>query len=191
MIGHGNIDRISLVKNVDKIHMCTNSQLVPSMISGKLSFKPEKQPAILSIDDPRSQGQDPIETFMEGIDQYYDSDLEGEVLDEIFETMTLNYEDALEYPYGKRELTFEEACEGLPGHLASIYTKSSPGFPLIQFTSKQGKKEYVRFDENGELVYDDGFKTLVEQHYNEMEEGTKYVEHKWIGYMKDELVRSN
>ena len=81
--------------------MCTNSQLVPSMISGKLSFKPEKQPAILSIDDPRSQGQDPIETFMEGIDQYYDSDLEGEVLDEIFETMTLNYEDALEYPYGK------------------------------------------------------------------------------------------
>ena len=55
LIGHGNIDRISLVKNVDKIHMCTNSKLVPSMISGKLSVKPEKQPAILSIDDPRSQ----------------------------------------------------------------------------------------------------------------------------------------
>ena len=79
--------------------MCTNSKLVPSMISGKLSVEPQKQPAVLSIEDPRSQGQDPIENFMEDIDKFYDCDLDEEDLEEIFETMTLNYEDALDYPY--------------------------------------------------------------------------------------------
>ena len=128
------------------------------------------------------------ESFMEDIDIYYDCDIDEPAVEDIFETMSANYSDALCFPYGRRELSFEEACAGLSGHLASIYTKSSSGFPLMQFTTSQGKKQYVSFDDDGNLQFDQGFKELVVLHCAEMEFGEKYVAHKWIGFLKDELV---
>ena len=125
LIAQDNIDKIELINKVDRIHMSTSSKLVPSLIHGKMSRLPAKQPAILCTDDIRSAGQDPVENFMDDIDVYHDCNIDDVILDEIFNTMGDNYELALEYPYGKRELSFEEACKGLPGHLASIYTKSS------------------------------------------------------------------
>ena len=188
LVAQGNIDKIELVTKVDRIHMSTNSKLVPSMLHGKLSVLPIKQPAILSHEDVRSNGRDPVESFMDDIDIYHDCEIDEDILEEVFDTMSENYSLALDYPYGKRELSFEEACQGLPGHLASIYTKSSAGFPLMQFTTGQGKKQYVSFDSEGNLQFDRGFKELVELHYTEMEQGSRHVEHKWIGFLKDELV---
>jgi hypothetical protein len=50
--------------------------------------------------------------------------------------MTLNYEENLTKDFPWRELTFEEACGGVPGYLNSLRMQTSAGWPLVKLARK-------------------------------------------------------
>jgi len=163
-----------------------NTKLTPSYLHNRLAVPPAKQPSIMSRSDPRSEGRDPITVSLEKLCTAPQPDVAPDP--EVYQDMLNYYRKTLVWPLGKRELTFEEACGGVPGKLNSITTQTSPGYPLIFRKTKKGKRDFVWHDDAGELCYLPAFKEMVLRRVKVMETfDGEDIDHCFLGYMKDEL----
>lgn len=188
--GLPNCKMIKQISLREAVFLPTKTKLKPSLLEGKLNHPVGKEFPCLSIKDPRAKGQDPVfngikDTLMTD-HPTVDEDLVKDVFADIYE----QYEQHLEWPVGKRQLTFTEACAGVPGKLSSIKVSSSVGYPLIYERTKPGKTDYVWFDEKGKLQYTSYFLELVLKKTEEMEtyDKGKPIDHVFIGYLKDEMI---
>lgn len=173
------------------INLPVNTKLKPSAIADLLPYQRVKQPAILHESDTRSRGLCPIETSLDNLYATTSPVIDLQLVDEIEEELFEKYKDSLDFHGFKRELTFEEACKGIPKFMNSITTSTSPGYPLCNIAVKKGKTDFVWF-EDGELNYTAAFKNLVLQRVSEMKTFSGgEIEHRFLGFLKDELQKLN
>jgi hypothetical protein len=186
-----NILKIESVPEEERVHLATKTKFQRSAVANELiethSFPDEHGPAVLDRRDMRGDGSDPVVKQIELVASATSPPVEQEEVVAIFETMFENYERNMEWPIGKRKLTFEEAIKGIPGVLSSIRIQSSPGYPLaLKMRVRRGKRDWVWFDDEGELHYTQEFADDVEAFRAKMEAG-EVPQHVWLGYLKDEL----
>lgn len=180
-----NLVAVDYVPFGERIHMSTKTKLEKNFIAPDLPYRSVKAPAILSKDDVRAKGDPVIMNMRDTLSTTHVEVEEGPVED-IYCTMYNRY-NRMDFPAGRRRLTFEEACAGIPGVLSSVRVATSPGWPLVLTKVKKGKTDWVWFDEKGELCYEPVFKEMVEAFCEKMRTGEEPT-HIWLGYMKDELV---
>lgn len=186
-----NCREIKLVEPHEIIHLTRKTKLAPSLLHGELSVKPEKVLPILSPTDPRANGIDPVLNSIKDVLSTTHPEVNVPILESVFETMLDNYVEQLQFKAGYRQLTFEEACKGLPSLLTSINTATSVGFPLTLQTSKKGKTDHIWFDEKGEFHYTSEFRALVDSKLAEMQEYDWHqcdTDARFVGYLKDETI---
>lgn len=180
-----NLVEIKEVPANQRVHMSTYTKIHKNSIAAHLPYKSVKSPAILSTNDKRATDDPIMKNIIDTLSTTH-KEVEEEPVRDIYETMYQNYNE-MPFPAGRRRLTFEEACKGVPGLLCSVRVATSPGWPLVLERTKSGKKDFVWFDECGEFHYDPIFKIRVEALCEKMKKGEE-PEHIWLGYMKDELV---
>jgi len=187
-----NLIKTEIVPPNQRVKVPTSTKLERSEISEFLPWPVEKQPSIMSDKDPRAKGVDPAQVFFNTLCNKPQVHADQKIIDEIEEEIYDKFSQELKWPVGKRMLTFEEGCAGVPKYLNSITTKTSPGYPLVLFAHKKGKTDYVWFDEDGELRFTEYFKGLVLERV-EVIQGYKgeELEHRFLMYFKDELVKES
>lgn len=170
-----------------RVHVNVKTKLKPSCIAHHLPFDVKKEPAILSKDDPRSQGKDPLEEAILRLAQAPKVKIDPERLKRCGDATAARLEKGLDYSRtnGLRELTFEEALFGIPGALSGVCTATSPGSPYMYFVKKSGKTDLVWHDE-GEGRFNPLFEEHVMEVYARIKAGEDY-EKVFIGYLKDEV----
>lgn len=185
-----NVVKVEVVDDNQVIFLPNKSKLKPSFLQGSLDQDVKKHIPILTAKDPRSNNRDPI---FESVKDTLSTDhppVDEEEVAHIFDDIFQEYNETLNFgKIGRRRLTFEQACRGVAGELCSLRTDTSAGYPLVYTTIEKGKKEYVWFDEFGEMHYNSEFKTLVQAKAKEMmlyESGE--IDHVFLGYLKDETV---
>lgn len=184
-----NLQKIEEVPVPDRVFIKRKTTLKKSIIAPFLGITARKQTPIMSKHDPRSLGRDPVVEMIKDTCSTEFCEVDSQRVQAVAATMGVNYQK-MDFPVGKRELTFEEACFGIPSYLSSLNVSSSPGHPLIHFSVCKGKKDFIWFDEKGEPGYDPDFKARVLDFVLKMKEG-KDPEHIWLGYLKDEIVSEN
>lgn len=180
---------ISIEKVNPKEFVCIGrqSKVKKTAISPFLKTKTDRTPAILSAKDPRSGGLDPAAVNLNAMFKKPDSIMEPKLCKLVAEAVVDNLNKNLNYHGYKRELTFEEALAGIPGKLASLNMKTSPGWPLKLIATQSGKKSFCWFDEAGNLQYTEGFKTLCLERYEMIKNYDGVLMPKRsLGYLKDE-----
>lgn len=168
--------------------MPINSKLKPSEIATHLPWKKNKAPAILSRHDKRADGVDPVQRSLDELFSKANAEVDEKLIERITEELIDKYNEGLDWKAGKRQLSFEEACGGVPGLLNSLNMTTSPGYPLCNVSRKRGKTDFVWF-EGQELCYTSEFRHLVEKRVEEMNQyknGTP-INNRVIAYLKDEL----
>jgi hypothetical protein len=187
-----NVVKFRKISKSEEIKISEKTKLKPSFLNSKLSVKPNKAPAILSVRDDRSQGQDPIRNVLDKMFDSVNMPVNEEILDEVYDEMFEECNQNLRFPFGRRELTFEEACGGIPGYLCSITTQTSPGWPLVYHKRKKGKTDFVWF-EGSELHYTKEFRDLVYLKLEEMENysGDSDELGRFLLYLKDEILKKS
>ncbi len=170
------------------VNVPKNTKLRKSTIASKLGWITHKEPAIMSRADERSGGLDPIEVSLDELYNTECPDPDPDLLKRIEDELVDKYVAGLSWPAGKRQLTFEEACGGIPGVLNSLNISTSPGYPLVHVAKKKGKTDFVWF-EGQKLCYTPEFKQLVEERVKEMEgyDGGE-INNRFLGFLKDELL---
>jgi hypothetical protein len=175
----------------ERVNLPTNTKLRPSAIAEEVPFERKKEPAILSSLDPRSNGIHPVENSLKALFSTESPKLDEDLLERIEEELFEKYRDGLQFKAGKRELTFEEACKGIPAILNSITCQTSPGYPLCNIATKKGKTSFVWF-EDGELRYTELFKTKVLARVEEMKNYSgEPIGNRFLGFLKDELLKKS
>nr|QZZ63319.1 hypothetical protein [Nelson Picorna-like virus 2] len=192
----GNIKVLTVLPDSAAIHCPKRTKIRPSIFNGRLPHRPVKQPSILHKNDPRAKGVDPIYRSIMLLNESHIGTFDENLVDEVYYDMLEELKDTLQWEVGQRELTFEEAIKGVPGLLCSINTATSPGWPLIRTKFKPGKKDFIQINADGSFWVDDGFEFLVKKElehmkYYDREEQPHFMKghHRFIGYMKDELVK--
>jgi hypothetical protein len=191
LLGSLNVVKVEAVQDHQVIYLPNKSKIKPSFLQGELSQEVKKHIPILTSRDSRAKNKDPI---FESVKDTLSTDhpkVDEEQVAQIFQDIFKHYNESLEFgKIGRRRLTFEQACRGIPGELCSLRTDTSAGYPLVYTTVEKGKKEYVWFDEFGEMHYTPAFKTLVLEKVEEMQryDGSEPIDHVFLGYLKDETV---
>jgi len=186
----GNLNAIEIISKDQMVHTPTKTKITKTVLHGRLSVKSEKEPAILSRDDPRSAGRDPALLSMFRTLNRPPIKVDEELVREVFDDLELELRSRLKFPH-RSMLTFRQACEGIPGLLSSLKMKTSAGYPLFKTTKAKGKQEFIWFDDEGNFHYDPEFEKLVENKIKEMSNYSgdpSTIDHVFIGYLKDELV---
>lgn len=186
--------------NLVSVEKLQFNELVPVPCKTKFSksciseFLPEptkKSPAIMSVLDPRANGNDPIEQSLINLFETEQMVLNQSLVDRIEGELFDKYEEQLEWPVGKRQLTFEEAGQGIPGIFNSIVTKTNAGYPLTHLTFKQGKTQFLWF-EGTEMKCTDFYKELVLSTVKQMETYSGGpIDHKFLMFLKDEVLKQS
>jgi len=181
-----NVRDITIIEPSQRVHLPNKSKINKSVIAEELPWETDKVKPVLSEKDARSGGKDPVKVALLASANVVHKEISEETLEAIGDTMIQNYNRRLNFPIPRRELTFEEACKGIPGILSSIDTKTSPGYPLVYTSQKKGKQDFVWFDENGDFHYNVSFREMVEQKVEQIKKGEQ-LESVYLGYLKDEL----
>lgn len=185
-----NLRRIEMIPVDMIVHAPNVTKIKPSILHERIGVKPMKAPPIMNSRDARSGGKDPALISIRDTLSSEQKEVDQDLVTSIYSTMRINYLRDLNFAAGKRQLTFEEACGGVPGVLSSLRTDTSPGYPLIFERDRPGKKTFVWFDEMGELQFTEKFRDLVFKKLEEMEnykEGDE-IDHVFLGFLKDELL---
>lgn len=182
-----NLVSIEMVPPNAQVHLSTKTKLKESVIAPFLPFKTSKQPAILSSEDPRSQGKDPVDEAIVRLATAPKVEVDEHILDLVEDETFAYLKDALDYSKtgGLRELTFEEAVFGIPGALSSVVTSTNAGSPYSYFVNKNGKRELIWF-EGTEGKVSDEFRCHVMDTYNRVRDGEP-IEKVFLGFQKDEV----
>jgi len=185
-----NLKKIEKINYNEVINLPCKTKLKRSEIAPFLPWEQTKEPAIMTSVDERANGRCPVEVSLDKL--LIKKDMSAELEDNIFERIEnelfQRYKNGLNWELvGKRKLTFEEACRGIPKYMNSLTCKTSPGYPLCHIAQKRGKTDFVWF-EDGELKYTDFFQKLVLEKIEEMNnfEGGE-TGHRFVQYQKDEL----
>nr|ULF99744.1 MAG: putative polyprotein [Picornavirales sp.] len=182
-----NLEKVVEVPLYDQIYIPKRSSLKHSVIQTFYKTEPQKCLPVLSANDRRAKGLDPmLEMVTETLQVTY-PEVDDALVDEVASSLFTSLQSKLDWVVGRRRLTFEEALAGIPGKLASMKVKSLPGYPLCKVTSKPGKTEFFSFTPNGELVYQESFKELVYEYLDSFLEG-KMDDRRFVAYLKDELI---
>jgi hypothetical protein len=182
-----NLESISYVPISDQITISRRSKISKSAISEDLMTSPRKFMPILSPNDVRANGKDPMVQMIIDTLDVEPKLVEDNLVETVKSSCLLHLKQKLRWPIGKRRLTFEEALQGVPGILASMRVKTSAGYPLTKLAKKRGKKDYFSFGPNGELSYEQFFRDMVEDYVIKLEsEGIN--ERRFLAFLKDELV---
>lgn len=175
----------------ERVALPIKTKLRPSAIAADLPFVSKKEPAIMSSLDPRANGVCPVENSLKKLYAKENPEMDEKLLQRIEDELYDKFSEKLDWVAGKRQLTFDEACAGVPKFLNSITCQTSPGYPLCHQAEKRGKYDFVWF-EGSVLKYTSYFRELVAMKLREMEsyQGGS-IEHRFLGYLKDELVKKS
>jgi hypothetical protein len=186
---HPNLLRVADVPEEDIVYIPDTSVIAPTILQGLLPVTTEKQPAIMSRYDVRANGKDPVEASLENLFAVSEPNPVMSIVDDVFDSMTTFYQKKLMWPMGRRVLTQEEAIRGVPGILSSINTATSPGYPLVISKRLKGKTDHIRISSEDYWV-SDMFQSLLDDRLKQMEtyDGTSEIDHRFIGYLKDETL---
>ncbi len=166
------------------------SKIKRSSLSPYLESKPLKAPPILSRFDPRSGGKDPVIEMIKDTCSSEHPILDSKIIDDIGHDLYTFYSQRLNWPISKRYLTMDEAVFGVPGLLKGINFSTSPGYPLIEFREKSGKTDFAGYDSAGKPYITEFFRELVVKRLEHFRSGG-LMDHLWIGYLKDELLKKS
>jgi len=181
-----NLLRAEEVSRDEIVFLPKTTSLSKSTISSHLPWGSEKSPAILSSDDPRSGGKDPLNVMINDTLDRNQPEIDEEQLKMVCEDMFRYYEDNLTWPCGKRTLSLQEAINGIPGELCAVNVSTSPGYPLVKLRDKPGKQSFLEW--NGEeFEATPCFEQRVFELNSRIERGSM-DEGRYLAYLKDELV---
>ncbi|AIY32625.1 polyprotein [Fisavirus 1] len=185
-----NLKSVEILPENEKVFVTRHSKLEKSCLSDFLLTKPKKFLPIMSPNDPRSDGKDPLIEMVNDSLQVEHLPVDEDEISIVEESLLTDLKANLVWPVGKRRLTIKEAIGGVPGKLASLKVKTSAGYPLCKIARKQGKTDFFYFDCNGELFIEPFFERLVEDYLKQLEdEGID--ERRFVAYLKDELISSS
>jgi hypothetical protein len=182
-----NLLRVEEVSRDEVVFQNRVSKLTPSAISPHLPWAAKKQKPLLSPADERAGGEDPMINMVNDTLSYISPTLDEKILAEIKEAAALDWEKNLKWPMGKRRLTIEEACGGVPGILSSLKVLTSSGYPLCKVAKKRGKSDFFWFNSEGDICIDPEFKKMVLKFVEDVDAG-RDVETRFLAFLKDEAV---
>lgn len=117
----------------------------------KAMNKSERIPAILDPFDPRvGTGQHPLQHSINKYGRDVMMPLNEEILEHAATQLALYYKNRFD-----RELAYlnnKEIIRGIP-NVEPMNVKTSPGIPWVYNRSKPGKKDYIRYTEEGEIEF--------------------------------------
>jgi hypothetical protein len=182
-----NLVSIEPVPHNARVHLSDKTKLKPSCIAEFLPFVTVKEPAILSSEDPRARGLDPVDEAVVRLVKAPKVQLDDEVLSLCGDDLFAHLDQALDYSGtgGLRELSFEEAVFGIPGVLSSIVTSTNAGSPYCYFVNKTGKRELIWF-EGSEGKFNENFRSHVLDTYKRVRDG-EALDKVFLGFQKDEV----
>lgn len=148
-------------------------------------FNSARIPAIINPFDPRVPlGEHPLAHSINKVGRDIMKPLDQDLLDHCVS----QYAKWLKTRIDPRYLTFEETLKGLVGDGSDkVNTKSSPGIPWVYSRTKPGKKDWIEFDEEGNVIL---LKEEIEEKFLEYEEQLKQGRvppHSAYEFPKDEL----
>jgi len=132
---------------------CRCSQSGKTEFERTIMFKylPVKRvPAVLSASQPEACG-DPAANSINKHGRDSMRAIPRMFLDQAIREISEYYKYKINKP---RVLSVIEACEG-DETMRHIDTNTSPGLPWVHLRTKKGKKDFIEFDEDGDLVYMD------------------------------------
>ncbi|UHK03043.1 MAG: RNA-dependent RNA polymerase [Guiyang picorna-like virus 2] len=189
-----NLHHIETIPRHEQVYLCRKTKLKPSIISDALPWDTQKHLPLMSADDERSDGQDPVVNMLnDTLSVEQPTGIDTRHLKMVRDDMIHSYRHALEWPIGRRMLTIEEALGGIPGLLTSLKVKTSPGYPLVLFSNKRGKKDWYHFDDKGDLVINPSFRKMVSDFLEKLTDPNcaTEVRGRFLVYLKDELTTSS
>lgn len=148
-------------------------------------FTSTRIPAIINPFDSRvPPGEHPLAHSINKVGRDIMKPLDQELLDHC----TQQYAMWLKTKIDPRYLTFEETLKGLVGDGSDkVNTKSSPGIPWVYSRTKPGKKDWIEFDEEGNVIL---LKKEIEDRFIEYEQllqKGRVPPHSAYEFPKDEL----
>lgn len=176
--------RVVQIPHSQEVHLPDETSIKPSAIAEYLPWEPQKEPAILSRFDDRASrcpGVSVLEEMSEENIPMLNENILDAVTDETFSSYT-----NMKWPLPREKLSIEEAIGGVPGILASLKASTSAGYPLCKMSVKGGKKDWFNFDKDGKLCISENLIEMVKD--REIEFKTGLIDHRYIMYLKDELV---
>jgi hypothetical protein len=192
---HGpNLHHVVKIPREEQVHLCRKTKLKPSIISDLLPWEAQKHLPLMTADDPRSEGQDPVINMLnDTLSVEQPTGINPHFMNLVRDDMIHFYRYALEWPIGRRMLTIEEALGGIPGLLTSMKVKSSPGYPLVLYSRKSGKRDWYHFTDNGELIIEPIFRQMVNQFLLKLTDPdfTDDIRGRFLVYLKDELTTAS
>ncbi|QCX08934.1 polyprotein [Posavirus 12] len=184
---HPNLIKVEPVPRDEVVYMPRESRLEKTPINGKLPWPSKKEPAILSSEDPRAEGQDPLKVSMETLASLKQPKIDEDRLKAIECDLLAKYEKDVKFPL-LRELTLEEAIGGVPGVLKAIKFNSSAGYPLALRPGVTGKKQFAH-KEGDEVVVSITFEREIQKWREYMDTGVNPQQFYYLAYTKDELQK--
>lgn len=163
-----------------------NSKLRPTIFHGKIG--PSKPLAILSQEDERSRGYDPLYTGARLLCQNRQVKIPAKLVQQAAEHSFNWLKDRVVNQFPRR-LTFKQAVEGIPGLLKPIDPDTACGFPLINQRTKPGKRDFLERGEDGILHGTEYLETRVEEFIKDLENGVERSS-VFLAHCKDERVSS-
>ncbi|APG78950.1 hypothetical protein [Beihai picorna-like virus 67] len=179
----------NIVPKKEMVSIPCKTKLEPSNIAAHIPYKPQKQPAVLTVDDPRlpKGNKGPIINAVERLDDNRQVPLNPSIFNKVTRQQRSNFDKHL-YEWENRELTMDEAVRGIPGLLSSIDLNTSPGYPWVLRRPGAHKSHWISINQDGTVTYRYGIDSVIRNAYNEIRSGIEPEDYRWIGYMKDELV---
>lgn len=193
-----NLRDIAKIPVTSIVHVPRRSKIKPSVVANSLTGeifgdKPIKKMPIMSLRDPRSQGEDPILKAVRETLRVECPPIPEREIRTVRQDMYEFYFNRLnpqmrEHPLPDsiwRELTIEEAIAGVPGLLEGINVSTSPGLPLVLLRTSKGKTSFVD-NIDGDLRPTQLLRDMLTSYLKDMKE--EEPNHTWLGYLKDELI---
>lgn len=184
-----NLLGVEVVKPTERVNMPARTAYVPTGFIPHKDY-PFKEPAIMSENDPRANGKDPLVVAIDKLAKIENPAIDESLLNKCRSEQLFKLKRDLNFPLGVGELSMYTAIRGVPRFLAPINLSSSAGYPLCFGAKLKGKKSYIRICEDGVHV-DKVFKDCVEDIRSSFLRGDRTVFERypfvWLAYEKDEL----
>lgn len=194
MMAAGELPNLAKVENIPvnrRMHCHDKSKLKPSAIAKHLGWEPQKAPAILSQDDPRANGLDPMDVAVKKLgavpakNKFNDEEI-ARVKADMIKKYTAIVDES---PHAVKPLTLEQAVAGVPGLIKSMDTSTAAGYPLGLTVKRGGKKSLISHID-GVCVISDDFVRMCEELEEEMmnyDGDVSTIDFSFQAFAKDEL----
>nr|BDV27094.1 putative polyprotein [Pyongtaek Culex picornavirus] len=184
-----NLIKMTRVPKSEQVHLPRVNRIKESVISKDLDLPKKRSPSLMSPEDPRAEGVDPLVTAISNLVAVEQPKVNEEIFSFVAEEQRTYWMDVLHRGKVWVPLSIEEAIGGVPGRLASLKISSSSGYPLCKINDKPGKKSLFWY-EGQELVIESSFRSRVYECYEQIANGEEYPS-RFVSFLKDELTSSS